>query len=429
MTKRILMRLGKSPFRVGCEWETLEKNFIGGNNGNLIFGLAAHKLFSTKGTVIDANHYRIHPKMADQVNDEYDAFVLPLANAFRPSFQTELRNTTAFIEKLKIPFLMLSGGAQLPLSGDATSLEPIRDDVKRFARAVLNHSHALSVRGERTADYLKSLGIHQVEVVGCPSLTFRGPGHQIRVPNSLSADAKIAYNIETSLDLEIGLFESIEAQYDAVYFPQDRRTLEGMLWGTDPYEGRPSGLPLSRSHTQFTQGKAEYHLDAFTWIERLRAFDFSVGSRIHGNIAAILAGTPAYLLAHDSRTLELAEFFHIPVRKVIPGKDSGLTIAEVIEDIDYSSFNRNHALRFNAMSDFIVKGGFEHIYEEGNEDDEAEYMKRLYRTEFPEPARDLAVAKPENQNIAAALRILQNTNTKQQKQINLLRADFRALTK
>jgi polysaccharide pyruvyl transferase WcaK-like protein len=46
----------------------------------------------------------------------------------------------------------------------------------------------------------------------------------------------------------------------------------------------------------------------------MRETDFVFGSRIHGSIAAVLSGTPSYLLAHDARTLELARYFDLPHR-------------------------------------------------------------------------------------------------------------------
>ena len=177
MSKRFLMRLGKTPFEVFDGFDTLDRNTIGRNNGNLIFGMAAHKLFSTAGTVVDANRYKINGAMAAKVNDEYDGFILPLANAFRPGFEAELARTTDFIEKLTIPFLMLSGGAQLPLDGDPAALKKIEPTVRRFAKAVLEKSSALTVRGELTAEYLRSLGFKDVIVVGCPSMTMNGRGH------------------------------------------------------------------------------------------------------------------------------------------------------------------------------------------------------------------------------------------------------------
>lgn len=383
------MRLGKTPFDVQSIWENIDSSAFGANNGNLVFGYAAHKLLSVSGTTVYANRYKIHPDMADKVNADYDGFVLPLANAFRPSFKGELQRTTAFIERLKIPFMMLSGGAQLPLDGNPESLRPIEAEVKSFARAVLEKSPALSVRGERTAEYLRSLGIRDVVVIGCPSLTLHGPGYSVKAPDSLEEGAKVAYNIETSKDVEPSFFGDLERRFDATYFPQDQKTLEGMLWGTDVYPGRTPMLPLGRQHSQFLTGKAEYWADAPAWIERLREFRFSVGSRIHGNIAAILAGVPAALLAHDSRTLELAEHHGIPVRRVSPGEDSKLKLETIVEEASYDQFNRCHAENFKVLSDFVHSSGFAHIHEAGRDLDRKAYADAIAALTYPAPTVDI----------------------------------------
>ena len=388
MSKRFLMRLGKTPFEVFDGFDTLDRNTIGRNNGNLIFGMAAHKLFSTADTVVDANRYKINGAMAAKVNDEYDGFILPLANAFRPGFEAELARTTDFIEKLTIPFLMLSGGAQLPLDGDPAALKKIEPTVRRFAKAVLEKSSALTVRGELTAEYLRSLGFKDVIVVGCPSLTMNGRGHRVDKPDELPSGAAIAYNLQTNNPFGTDLIHDAESNYDATYMPQDLATLEFMLWGTGPYQGHDRSLPLDRSHPQFMEKKAQFQLDAPEWMRRMGEQRFSFGPRIHGNVAGILAGTPGIVLAHDGRTLELSRYHGVPAID-LTAEEAPETVAELYERADFSEFNRGHAERFDRLADFIHDNGFSHIYEPGQEKALADYNRRLDAVEFPEPQTSL----------------------------------------
>lgn len=382
MTKRYLMRLGKSPFDVVDAYHTLERNRLGTNSGNLVYGAASHKLFSTAGTEVEANHYRINAGMAARVNDEYDGFILPLANAFRPEFEDQLRRTADFLERLKIPFLMLSGGAQLPVDGDPSELKAMEPTIKRFARAVLGGSSALSVRGEMTADYLRSLGFHDVVVVGCPSLALHGPGHRVGVPEALEPGAPIAYNLETKDPFGAELIADAESRYRATYIPQEHGTLELMLWGAEPYADSDPRLPMGRSHPQFTEGRAEMFIDAYPWIERMSELKFSFGARAHGNIAATLGGTPCVMVAHDSRTLELAQHHGIPY--VIRGAENDpATVEELYAQADFTEFNRGHAERFEILSDFIHANGFEHIYDAGQESALADYEQRVAEMSFP----------------------------------------------
>lgn len=403
MAKRYLMRLGKSPFEPVDGFHSYDRNTIGGNNGNLIFGAAAHKLFSTADTEVDANHYRVDVSMADEVNADYDGFILPLANAFRKSFEPELLRTTEFIEKLTIPFLMLSGGAQLSLDGNPASLRRIAPTVKRFARAVLDKSSVIAVRGELTADYLRSLGFSDVIVVGCPSMTMNGRGHQVQVPDRLAAGAPIAYNLQPTRPLSGALIADAEAHYDATYFPQDQPTLEHMLWGTQPYTDTDPRLPMEPGHPQFREQRAEYHLDAHTWTTRLAQVQFCFGQRIHGNIAAILAGTPAMLLAHDGRTLELARYHRIPHLET-GGETPPLTVDELFAQTDFTEFNRGHGERFDRISSFIHDNGFDHIYDPGQERARADYEQRMDQTPFPAPQKSFwAGASDHSADMAVAL--------------------------
>jgi polysaccharide pyruvyl transferase WcaK-like protein len=48
------------------------------------------------------------------------------------------------------------------------------------------------------------------------------------------------------------------------------------------------------------------------WIGCARTVSLAVGSRFHGNIAALLAGTPALFLVHDMRTAELCDLLRVP---------------------------------------------------------------------------------------------------------------------
>ena len=55
-------------------------------------------------------------------------------------------------------------------------------------------------------------------------------------------------------------------------------------------------------------------IDAASWMESMRTFDFVAGPRFHGVMLAMQAGTPGGVIAHDSRTLEMCETMVIPVR-------------------------------------------------------------------------------------------------------------------
>ena len=79
----ILLRAPKDPFEVVSPETRSITNTIADNSGNLIFLAAAYKILATRGTTVTADRLLIEPRDADRINERYDAYVIPLANAFR----------------------------------------------------------------------------------------------------------------------------------------------------------------------------------------------------------------------------------------------------------------------------------------------------------------------------------------------------------
>ncbi|MCY9555743.1 polysaccharide pyruvyl transferase family protein, partial [Paenibacillus apiarius] len=148
MHQRILLRARKGPFDVLTPEETFAGNWIGDNSGNLVFSHAAHKLLATSSAEITPTRTPADPRLADEINERHDVFVVPLANAFRRSFVHRLTPLTRLIERLKIPVVVLGVGVQTNVDGDREYLRPIDEPVRAFCKAVLNRSHSIGVRGE-----------------------------------------------------------------------------------------------------------------------------------------------------------------------------------------------------------------------------------------------------------------------------------------
>jgi hypothetical protein len=55
-----------------------------------------------------------------------------------------------------------------------------------------------------------------------------------------------------------------------------------------------------------------FYTSANHWREDMRDVDVCIGTRLHGNMAALAAGTPGVIIAHDSRTGELGKTMHMP---------------------------------------------------------------------------------------------------------------------
>ncbi|MGI9610411.1 MAG: polysaccharide pyruvyl transferase family protein, partial [Acidimicrobiia bacterium] len=300
MTKRIMMRAGKSPFDVVSPEETYKRRVLGGNLGNLLFTHAAHRALETDDADVVAGGLAWRSHHASRINADFDAFVVPLANAFRLGFEKELVHLTKLISKLTAPVVVLGVGAQATRDYDTSRLQPIEASVKAFVGAVLDRSATIGVRGELTFDYLTGLGFKDVEVIGCPSLFLNGDRlHVQRKAPELEANAKVAINI-SPYRKRMGkvLSRHLERYPNLTYVAQDRATLRRLLHGDRLYERREADqndVPVHTSHPIFRAGKVRTFVDAGPWLDYLATRDFCFGTRIHGNMAATVAGTPSFV--------------------------------------------------------------------------------------------------------------------------------------
>jgi len=233
-------------------------------------------------------------------------------------------------------------------------------------RAVLRNSPNIGVRGERTATYLRKLGFADDElvVVGCPSMYTYGPDLPApRLPEAITTESRLSLNLSPYVAGIGELTLAQAAKYPNLkYTAQDLPTLGLLLTGR--YEThlpvRP-GFPASLDHPLVSSGRTVMPVNVPSWLEHLAGFDFSYGTRIHGNIAAILAGTPAYVLAHDARTAELADFHAIPHRTI--GKDTAsIDAADLFAHADYTAMLDRHQDTWAGFAGFLETHQLRSIY-------------------------------------------------------------------
>jgi Polysaccharide pyruvyl transferase len=395
---RILIRSHKNPFDVADADTTYWQNLIGNNTGNLVFSQAVYRLLSAADAELTTARFaNCHPR---RYSSKFDHVVIPLANAFRSQYLETLDMLSNLIEQLTIPVTVLGVGSQASLEGVHKGANTVDPATTRFVRAVLNRSPSIGVRGERTRDYLKSLGFgdEHVRVIGCPSMFMYGPDLEVeKKVESLSHDSPIALNVSPYVP-EMGPISLYAAERfpRLVYMAQNLQTLELMLYGSYPDKKLTAmaarGAPVTLDHPLIRSDRVRFFLDPKTWFEHLAKYDFSFGTRIHGTIAALLAGTPAVLLAHDSRTLELAEYHEIPHRTITSIEDDADAIS-LYAEYDWNRLNKAHPDRWDTFASFLGEHRLTHIYEDGQT--ASAFDDRLAATEFPPPVRTLMGYSPE----------------------------------
>lgn len=385
---RLLIRTYRDPFAVASPEDVLEQDLFGGdNNGNLLFSEAAVRALAVTGVEVTCLPLESQPLRPEEVNERFDHVVLPFANAFRGSFKGRLRAYTRFIEQLAVPVTVLGVGAQSDLEFGFESLQAIDDPVRRFLRAVLDRGPSIGVRGEFTASYVRHLGFDDVEVIGCPSMFMLGPDLKSRQPETpLDATSLVGFNLTPKLDRAERLARDLVERYPRLtYFPQGKRELELVLWGSDGVSRARNSTDAGFNdlvHPLFTQATTHVHVHPLAWIEDLARFDFNLGTRIHGNIAAILGGTPSHLLSADSRTRELAEYFELPWTPLVD-VSSPLDLNDLAAGADYTAVGRGHQGRFERYTAFLESHGLRHLWQDGMR---SAYDKRLKGKALPAPA-------------------------------------------
>ena len=326
---------------------------IGDNTGNYVYYLAVYSyLFGMKNvTCLGIDEIQQHlSKDKDYMKKNFDIAIMAEANLFAPCYkETALIDNANFIESLKIPCFVLGIGCQNDIRHTLKNLKCINGEVKRYVDIVLNSAGMLTLRGDLTAAYLKSLGYKNIPVLGCPSMYINGLAFQI--PNKkVSLDAfKPMYNAQYVQDLDRRLYTDYP---NSAFFDQDRY-LKSLF---EPLNAKNDDCLQNKLFIKlYEQGRILGDINYYPWKQKIldSGFNFSYGSRIHGNIIAIQSGIPAFVKVIDSRTREIAEFYDLPNSLQYPFDEKKDSLYDLYKTIDFSTFNKKYPERFNRFKNFL----------------------------------------------------------------------------
>ncbi|MGN1444595.1 MAG: polysaccharide pyruvyl transferase family protein [Acutalibacteraceae bacterium] len=365
---RILMRAQMEHDKVFTPEQVLLGNLMGGNSGNWLYQYSLYRALLTDETVqIDIINVAqsISKKYADYVNETYDMFILPLANAFKNSFAWELRELTTFIKRLKIPCIVIGVGIQIKNLG-AKFIDHYSDTeaAKEFVKAVLDKSSMIGVRGESTAEFFSDMGFQAEKdftVIGCPSMYMYGSKLPQTKPFTYSDSGLYLYTskVEHENKKIVTMFDSFVKEHpNYKYAPQRLRDM--ILY----YYGREYVSKGADENRFFKPENVVVFTSVPQWINYLNSnIDLSIGTRLHGNIISVLSGVPSLIIATDQRVNELAEYHNIPHTTIGDVSDNA-TIQSLVENTDFNSVHQGHEERFNHFVDFLEKNGIKNAYSE-----------------------------------------------------------------
>ncbi len=222
----------------------------------------------------------------------------------------------------------------------------------------------LGVRTEYDADFLEGCGIKNVRVIGCPSL-FYHMDRSFGVDDSSHGIKRVNVNFTTDFaNLGISQKDAVDIHWKLLlYFIQKHET--GQFQVDYTMQKLPfaeicdiHGILLSYGEVHpFYKECGRYFYSVKDWIEGIRGRDdFSMGSRFHGNVAAILSGVPALMVNVDKRMKGMNDFYRIPSID-IDEFDKEKPIEYYRDLADYSEFNKIYAKRYDNFTDYCKRNG------------------------------------------------------------------------
>ena len=202
----------------------------------------------------------------------------------------------------------------------ATGAQPLNlgENTRRLLSILADSSSYISVRCNKTADCLKSLGIGNVIVTGCPSnfisdLNFLQKSFCKRLDYLRSAgcwqDLRLVIN-------EPPEGVALEQPFLASYAELASFFVLQTASGISDIRFHFHNTKLHRVSKRFPPSlrrKATYFFDVDSWLEHSYSCDAVIGHRMHANMIGLQAGVPSLLVVHDARIQGLADTMCIPI--------------------------------------------------------------------------------------------------------------------
>ena len=408
--KKYLMRAPSGCFDNPSHFDCISKNLIGDNSGNLLFPHSISRALMCEDVQIDyikTSSMLDDAKISD-LNREYEAFIIPLANAFRISFINELTALTYLVSRLSIPCVVIGVGVNGVIKADDKGEYPFDAASRHFVNAVLKKSDCIGIRGEQTAAYLEHLGFVRDKdfmVIGCPSMFLYGADLPKPRKFTLDEHTKVSINSKAVLPEKLHLFlnDVCQKMPDHYYVPQNVYEFKTLFSGISIKDTQKNmkvykDYPQDLEHPLYRENKVRGFVSAEAWFEYLRGRDLSVGSRIHGNIAAVISGTPAFIIAPDNRVLELAEYHNLP-HTTIDELPADADIFSLIKGVDFDQILEGHQERFEKYHEFFKRNKLATIYDDPNysKDTVTPFDKKIASIDFKGPLVPLPFADYDTQ--------------------------------
>lgn len=337
----------------------------GQNSGNLLIG-------NGLACQLDAEVVPYTDSMSPEyIDEQFDLIAIAAANFLYPGF--DLSPLSSVLERTRKPVFMVGLGAQLPSADHQLADIPV--GTWRLVQIAAERSTSIGVRGYFTAELLRKNGIDNVRVVGCPSLyTTLLPAMRLKVDPVGLLDRVVfngsrnvighSFDPEAARRVERALLQKA-MQLDAPFVFQNEQPEIEVASGEDPASHAEALAALAvrfdcdmDALVAYYQRRGKVFFSIPEWFDWIAQFGLSIGTRFHGNIAALLNGVPAIVIVHDSRTRELCEVAAIPHVSVTDVGD--LDIERLFDEADFALCEERYNTLFRRYVDFLTENGMPH---------------------------------------------------------------------
>ena len=209
------------------------------------------------------------------------------------------------------------------VTGEVLDINLLHASQQGFLENLLRNQTSIGCRGKKSEEFFLRYGFEpsNLFITGCPALQLI-EARRREIPKKVS---RILVN--GALFNRLDLIESLEHEgKEILIIPQTVDSYNNALKVQKSY----SGIEI------FTPGSYR------AWVNKLKSWrpDISIGTRLHGNIAALSAGIPAILMSGDVRTQEIAQVAKLPFFTDIVPIDSAIAKyrSTSLQDIEYQKF-------------------------------------------------------------------------------------------
>lgn len=310
------------------------------------------------------------PRSLDLLHSESEIIFIRGANTLADDGYAAI--LASFLEKVRLPVVVMGIGIQAP----SRAKLPQNSHVNRLAKLLGERSKVVGVRGQITADFLEQQGIHNLQIVGCPSILrhntdrlrlhkpqwsqlksfgfsltrYYGALYQRDPSTFLKVQSKLIKELNAAG--RVGVITQVEREEKAFAYrnPDGMRNAEEVLRRAGWFDPEMEEIYKTRS-VFFGTRPSDYDM-------HVRNFDVIFGTRLHTNAMAIACAVPAVTLTFDLRVQEIYDFWFLPS---IPIEEAAtLTAEQIYERSDFEPFNGRVGFVYHNFREYLEANGVPH---------------------------------------------------------------------